>query len=99
MRSLTLVLTLMSQLFAQTPCETIAPVPFNESGKWGYLSDKGVVIAPKFDLATAFTADGAIACAGEVCGRVTRAGQFLPPTWNPQSRPFPEAYSEGLAAR
>ncbi len=97
MRYLSLALILVSQLFAQTPCESIGPVPFQQNGKWGYLTDEGVVIALQFDIATPFTADGAIACAGKICGRINTMGEFLPPTWSPQSRPFPEKYSEGLS--
>ena len=97
MRYLILALMLTPQLSAQTPCDTIDPVRYQENGKWGYLSANGVVIAPKFDVATAFTPDGAIACAGDVCGRISSSGEFLPPTWNRNSVPFPEKYSEGLS--
>lgn len=32
-------------LFSQSPCETPGPIPFQDHGKWGYLSGKGIVIA------------------------------------------------------
>ena len=84
-------------VFGQSPCETPGPIPFQGQGKWGYLSGNGIVIAPRFDFAGPFTADGAIACAANECGLLDKNGSFLPPTWSRQSRPFPEKYSEGLA--
>jgi WG containing repeat len=84
-------------LFAQSPCETSGPIPFRDHGKWGYVSAKGIVIPPRFDLAGWFTAEGAIACVANQCGLIDRAGLFAAPTWNRGSRPFPENYSEGLA--
>lgn len=84
--------------FSQSPCETPGPVPFQDHGKWGYLSHAGIVVAARFDSAGPFTADGAIACAVNECGRLDKNGSFLPPTWDRQSRPFPEKYSEGLAS-
>jgi hypothetical protein len=85
-------------LFGQSPCETPGPIPFQAEGKWGYLERNGIVIAPRFDFAGPFTAEGAIACAANECGRLDKNGSFLPPTWDRQSRPFPEKYSEGLAS-
>ena len=82
---------------AQTPCDTSGPIPFEDHGKWGYLSANGIVIPPRLDLAGPFTADGAIACVANQCGLLGRNGSFVTPSWNRQSRPFPEAYSEGLA--
>jgi hypothetical protein len=84
-------------LFAQSPCETSGPIPFRDHGKWGYVSAKGIVIPPRFDLAGLFTAEGAIACVANQCGLVDRTGLFVAPSWNRESRPFPENYSEGLA--
>jgi len=71
--------------------------PFQENGKWGYVAGSGVIIAPRFEIALPFTSDGAVACSGDVCGRIDKTGTFFPPTWNRSSRPFPESYSEGLA--
>lgn len=84
-------------LFAQSPCDTSGPIPFRDHGKWGYVSGKGIVIPPRFDSAGLFTGEGAIACVADQCGLVDRTGSFLAPTWNRESRPFPENYSEGLA--
>jgi WG containing repeat len=86
------------RLFAQSPCNTSGPFPFEDQGKWGYLSANGIVIPPRFDLAGTFTADGAIACVANQCGLLGRDGSFVTTTWNRYSRPFPENYSEGLAA-
>jgi len=82
---------------SQSSCETPGPIPFQDHGKWGYLSGAGIVVAARFDFAGLFTSDGAIACAANECGRVNKDGSLLPPTWGRQSRPFPEKYSEGLA--
>jgi hypothetical protein len=73
------------------------PIPFEDHGKWGYLSADWTVIPPRFDVAGPFAADGAIACIANLCGLIDRNGSFLTPTWNRESRPFPENYSEGLA--
>lgn len=85
------------RLFAQSPCNASGPIPFKDHEKWGYLSANGIVISPRFDLAGTFTADGAIACVANECGLLGRDGSFVTSTWNRQSRPFPENYSEGLA--
>jgi WG containing repeat len=84
---------------AQSPCgNTRGPVPFKEQGKWGYLTDKGVVISPRFDVAGPFGPEGAIACIGSRCGVIDKSGKFLAPTWERDSRPTPMwGYSEGLA--
>ena len=84
-------------LFAQSPCNTPGPIPFEDHGKWGYLSANGIVIPPRFDFAGPFTAEGAIACVANQCGLLGKDGSFIAHTWNRQSRPFPESYSEGLA--
>lgn len=84
-------------LFPQSPCDTNGPIPFTENGKWGYLSEKGVVIPALFDLATPFSTDGAIACAKGLCGLIDRSGGFITPTWERSSPPSPLSYSEGLA--
>lgn len=84
-------------VLSQSPCETPGPIPFQDHGKWGYLSAEGIAIPVRFDFAGLFTEDGAIACAGNKCSLLARNGSFLLPTWDRQSRPVPEKYSEGLA--
>ena len=84
-------------VFAQSPCNTSSPVPFQDHGKSGYISAKGIVIPPKFDFALPFTSDGAIACLSEQCGLLSENGSFVGQTWSRKSRPLPENYSEGLA--
>jgi hypothetical protein len=84
--------------FAQSPCNTSGPIPFEDHGKWGYVSANGTIIPHRFDLAGLFNAEGAIACVADQCGLLDQNGSFMTPTWNRQSRPFPENYSEGLAA-
>jgi WG containing repeat len=96
--SLLLPIVIAVHLFAQSPCNTSGPIPFEDHGKWGYLSANGIVISPRFDLAGPFTAEGAIVCVGSQCGLLDKNGSFRTPTWNRQSRPLPETYSEGLAA-
>jgi len=96
--SLLLPIVIGLHVFAQTPCNTSGPVPFEDHEKWGYLSARGIVIPARFDLAGLFTADGAIACVANQCGLLGRDGSFVAPTWNRQSRPFPENYAEDLAA-
>jgi hypothetical protein len=95
--SLLLPIVIGLHVFAQTPCNTSGPVPFEDHEKWGYLSARGIVIPLRFDLAGLFTAEGAIACVANQCGLLGRDGSFVAPTWNRQSRPFPENYAEGLA--
>ncbi len=94
---LLLPIVIAVHLFAQSPCDTSGPIPFEDHGKWGYLSANGIVIPAQFDLAEPFTAEGAIACIANQCGLLRKDGSFIPPTWNRQSRPFPDSYSEGLA--
>jgi hypothetical protein len=86
-------------LFAQSPCgNTREPIPFKENGKWGYVTDKGVVISPQFDTAGMFNSEGAIACVGIQCGEIGKSGMFIGPVWERSSRRFPwSPYSEGLA--
>src|SRR5271157_1369281 len=86
-----------AHLFAQSSCEAFGPIPFQELGKWGYLSEKGVVIPPRFEVAGPFYSEGAIACADGQCGLIDRTGSFITPTWERKIRPFPEGYSEGLS--
>jgi len=87
-----------AHLFAQSPCgETIGPIPFQQREKWGYLSERGVVIPPRFEIAGPFYSEGAIACADGRCGLIDKTGSFITPTWERKIRPFPEGYSEGLA--
>jgi hypothetical protein len=50
------------------------------------------------DLAGPFTTEGAIACIADRCGLLDKNGSFITPTWNRQSGPFSENYSEGLAS-
>ena len=87
------------QLFSQSPCgNTREPIPFRENGKWGYLTEKGVVISPRFDTAGMFNSESAIACVGTQCGEIGKSGRFIAPVWERKSRPFPWSnYSEGLA--
>jgi len=93
-----LVVAMAAHLFAQSPCgEAIGPIPFQERGKWGYLSDKGVVIPPRFQIAGPFYSEGAIACADGQCGLIDRTGSFSTPTWERKSGPFPAGYSEELS--
>jgi hypothetical protein len=82
--------------FAQSPCETSAPIPFEDHGKWGYISPDGIIISPHFDYAGPFTGDGAIACVANQCGLLGKAGSFIAPTWDRQSSPSVDAFSEGL---
>ena len=88
---------LVLPVFSQSPCETSGPIHFQDHDKSGYLSDVGIVIPARFDIAGSFTADGAIACAANECGLLGKNGSFRLPTWDRQSSPFPEKYSEGLA--
>jgi hypothetical protein len=60
-------------------CDTPGPIPFKENGKWGYLSDQGIVISPKFDIASRFTKDGAVACIENSCGLISKTGVFITP--------------------
>src|SRR5690349_921433 len=85
---------------AQPPCGvTRAFIPFKEQDKWGYASEKGVVISPRFDVAGLFNSESAIACIGGQCGFIDKSGTFIAPTWERGSRPIPFGmYSEGLAS-
>jgi hypothetical protein len=95
----TILLVISIQALAQSPCgDTRGPVPFKEQGKWGYVSEKGVVIPPLFDVAGPFGSEGAVACVGSRCGAINSSGSFVALIWERGSRPFPAAnYSEGLA--
>jgi len=84
-------------VFSQSPCETPGPIPFQDHGKWGYLSGKGVVIAARFDFAGPFTDDGAVVCDSAECGLIDENGKFISPTWRPHRRLFPQHFSEGLS--
>jgi hypothetical protein len=95
--SLLLPILIAVRLLAQTPCDTSGPIPFEDHSKWGYLSANGVVIPPRFDSAGLFGAEGAVACVANDCGIIGKTGSFITPTWNRQSQPFPENYSDGLA--
>lgn len=90
-----IMLTTVS-LFPQSPCETAGPIPFQEHNKWGYLSDKGIVVPPRFDVAGMFSSEGAIACLDTQCGMIDTSGRFITQTWK-RGSPFPEKYSEGLS--
>ena len=83
--------------FSQSPCETPGPIPFQDHGKWGYLSGDGIVIAARFDFAGPFTAEGAVACDPALCGLIDKNGKFISPTWLPKRRLFPQHYTEGLS--
>jgi hypothetical protein len=83
--------------FSQSPCETPGPIPFQDHGKWGYLSGAGIVVAAQFDFVGPFTADGAVACDSTRCGLIDKNGKFISPTWGPNRRLFPQHYSEGLS--
>lgn len=82
--------------FSQSPCETPGPIPFQDHGKWGYLSGDGIVIAARFDFVGPFTADGAVACESTQCGLIDKNGKFVSATW-PHRGLFPEHFSEGLS--
>jgi hypothetical protein len=77
---LLLMVVIAVQLFAQSPCNTSGPIPFEDHGKWGYLSANGIVIPPRFDSTGPFTADGAIACIANRCGLLDKNGSFTNPT-------------------
>ena len=62
------------------------------------ISTNGTLIPPGFDLAGPFTTEGAIACIADQCGLLDKNSSFITPTWNRQSGPFSENYSEGLAS-
>ena len=64
----------------------------------GRVSPHGTFIPPRFDLAGPFTIEGAIACIADQCWLLDKNGSFITPTWNRQSGPFSENYSEGLAS-
>jgi hypothetical protein len=84
-------------VFGQSPCETPGPIPFQDHGKWGYLSGAEIVIAARFDFAGPFTADGAVVCDSAQCGLIDKNGKFISPTWLPHRRLFPQHFSEGLS--
>jgi hypothetical protein len=86
------------RLFAQTPCEVSGPIPFEDHGKWGYVSPDGIVVPARFDYAGPFTGDGAIACVANECGLVGGDGSFITATWNRQTSPFVQDFSDGLGA-
>jgi len=88
---------LVLPVFSQSPCETPGPIPFQDHGKWGYLSGKGIVIAARFDFAGPFTDDGAVVCDAAQCGLIDKNGRFISPTWRPHRRLFPQHFSEGLS--
>lgn len=88
---------LVLPVFSQSPCGTPGPIPFQDHGKWGYLSGAGIAIAARFDFAGPFTADGAVVCDSTQCGLIDRNGKFIPPTWLPHRRLFPQHFSEGLS--
>jgi len=92
-----LQLCLVLPVFSQSPCETPGPIPFQDHGKWGYLSGVGIVIAARFDFAGPFTADGAVVCDSARCGLIDKNGNFISPTWLPHRRLFPQHFSEGLS--
>ncbi len=100
MKTALFLLTMLLQLrvFAQSPCETSGPIPFKDHGKWGYISPGGIVIPAHFDYAGLFTLDGAIACVANECGLVGQNRSFITSTWNRQSAPSVQAFSEGLGA-
>lgn len=83
--------------FSQSPCETPGPIPFQDHGKWGYLSGEGIVIPARFDFAGPFTAEGAVACDSTQCGLIDKNGKFITRTWPPHRRLFPQHFSEGLS--
>ncbi len=84
------------RFFAQSPCDGSGPMPFEDHGKWGYVSPDGIVIPAHFDYAGLFKGDGPIACVANECGLVGKDGLFIPPTWSRQSSPSIESFSEGL---
>jgi hypothetical protein len=83
--------------FAQTPCDSSGPIPFQDHGKWGYISPKGIVIPATFDSAGQFRDGSAIACWPDRCGIINAAGVLTAPMWNKHGPSLFE-YSEGLAA-
>jgi len=95
---LLLSMLLPVRFFAQSPCETSGPIPFEDHGKWGYVSFGGIVIPAHFDYAGPFTGDGAIGCVANECGLVGKSGSFITPNWNRRSSPSVQAFSEGLGA-
>jgi hypothetical protein len=95
--ALLLPVVLAISVFAQSPCDTSGPIPFQDHGQWGYISAKGIAIPARFDSAGSFTSDGAIACLSDQCGLLAQDGSFVGSTWSRKSRPLPEKYSEGLA--
>ncbi len=95
---LLLSMLLPVRFFAQSPCETSGPISFEDHGKWGYVSPNGIDIPAHFDYAGPFTGDGAIACIANECGLVGKDGLFIAPTWNRQSFPSVQTFSEGLGA-
>jgi WG containing repeat len=95
--SLMLSLCLSLHVSAQSPCETPGPIPFQDHGKWGYLSGDGIAIAARFDFAGPFTEDGAVACDSTECGLIDKNGKCIAPIWRPHRRLFPQHFSEGLS--
>jgi serine/threonine-protein kinase len=91
------LLMLTARLYAQSPCETSGPIPFEENGKWGYVSASGVAISPRFDLAGLFSSEGAVVCLADRCGLIDTSGSFIASQWNRSSGLFPGRYTEGLA--
>jgi hypothetical protein len=92
-----LAVVIASRLFAQSPCDISAPIPFNEHGKWGYVSEKGILIPPRFDVAGPFSDDTALVCVADTCSFINKTGSSTSVPWNRHSRPFPERFTEGLA--
>jgi hypothetical protein len=88
---------LVLPVLSQSPCESPGPIPFQDHGKWGYLSGAGIVIAARFDFAGPFTADGAVVCDSAHCGLIDKNGKFISRTWLPHRRLFPQHFSEGLS--
>ena len=84
-------------VYAQSQCETPGHIPLPDHGKWGYLSEDGIVIAAGFDFAGPFTADGAVACDPTQCGLIDTSGKFISPTWLPNRRLFPQQDTEWLS--
>jgi hypothetical protein len=92
------VLALLCCACATTPSSReLAPFEDSASGRWGYRDPKGaVVLAPRYQVAQPFSAQGLAAVADE------SGWQIIDPSGNVLLRPFvvdngPDPFSEGLA--
>ncbi len=79
-------------------CRRGTPIPFNVENHWGYVTDSGIVIPPRFISAGPFSGDIATVCTAQGCVLIDRKGQFVSPIVAREKSLFGTRYSEGIGA-